>query len=178
MVETLYRRILDGASGLFQRFSTSDILNRFMEVSLIRGFIVDNAIAITIDVALVLSTAGVLTLYSPTLALLSLALMPLHLLVSAVAGRWVRNHTVAYLSQHDLYQTHLMDSFKGFESLKAHALELPFLRTMQRLLAPSLQHGFKASRHGAIGASISQTLDLVGSALVLWVARERCCGGS
>ncbi|NVJ25147.1 hypothetical protein HUW62_28365, partial [Myxococcus sp. AM011] len=177
VVETLYRRVLDGASGLFQRFTTSDILNRFMEVGLIRGFIVDNAIAITIDVALVLSTAAVLTMYSSTLAVLALVLMPLHLLVSAVVGRWVRNHTVAYLSQHDLYQTHLMDSFKGFESLKAHALELPFLRTMQRLLAPSLQHGFKASMHGAIGASVSQTLDLVGSALVLWVGSRAVLRG-
>jgi len=177
VVETLYRRVLDGASGLFQRFTTSDILNRFMEVGLIRGFIVDNAIAITIDVALVLSTAVVLSMYSTTLAVLALALMPLHLLVSAVVGRWVRNHTVAYLSQHDLYQTHLMDSFKGFESLKAHALELPFLRTMQRLLAPSLQHGFKAAMHGAIGASVSQTLDLVGSALVLWVGSRAVLRG-
>jgi ABC-type bacteriocin/lantibiotic exporter with double-glycine peptidase domain len=177
LIETLYRRILDGASGLFQRFTSSDILNRFLEVSLIRGFIVDNAINITIDLALVLCTGLVLMTYSWSLAFVALGLIPLHLCISAVLGKSIHNHTEAYLSHHDSYQTHLMDSFKGFEAMKALSLEHPFLRTLQRLLAPSLQHSFRASLHGAVGASISQGVDLMGSALVLWVGSRAVLSG-
>lgn len=177
LVDTLYRRILDGASGLFQRFTTSDILNRFLEVTLIRTFVIDNAISITIDLVLLLSSVGVLMAYSPAVAMVALGSLPLHLVISTFVGRTIRNHTAAFLAQHDLYHTHLMDSFKGFEALKAHALEMPFMRTMQRLVAPTLQHSFQAAMYGAVGLSLSFTLDLMGSALVLWVGSRQVLAG-
>lgn len=178
LVDTLYRRIVGGVSGFFQRFTTSDILIRFAEVSIVRSFVIDNAVAMSVDFVMVVGAAAALLLYAPTLALFVFALVPIQLLITALVGRWIRSHTAAYLSHRDGYQTHLMDSFKAFEMIKAHGLELPFTRTMQRLLAPTLEHSFRALQHGARGASLSVAFDLLCAAMVLWIGAQRVLDGS
>jgi HlyB family type I secretion system ABC transporter len=178
VVETIYRRVMAGVSGLFQRFTTTDILNRFLEVSLIRTFFIDNAVTISIDLLMIACTGGLLFLYSPPLALVALATVPIQAALTVLVGKLIGSHTAAFLNHHDDYQTHLMDSFKGFEMVKAHGLEIPFTRTMQRLVAPTLQHSFQATLHGSMGAATSFAVDMIGSALVLWVGARQVLAGS
>lgn len=178
LLATIYRRIVDGLSGLFDRYTTSDILNRFSEVALIRDFLVDNAVAVTVDLWMLTLYGTVLFVYQPALAGVVAAFLPVFFAVTLLTGRLIRGFTYRYRATLDDYRTHLMDAFKGFETLKALSLARPFTGWMTEKLAPPMEHSFKMMFYGSAGTSITHVLDATLGAIILCASAQQVLDGA
>jgi ATP-binding cassette, subfamily B, bacterial HlyB/CyaB len=169
---------MSGLGAVLRRFTASDVIARFGEVVAIRTFLVDNLVSVLIDLVMLLTSALFLLLMSPTLAAIAVGFIPVQLVITYVAGRRVHAHSAAFLQRYDRYQSHLMDSLRGADVIQSHALELPFTQRMKRLFSPTLEHSYRANLASLWGVSLSQAVDVVASALVLWAAVGQVMAGS
>jgi ATP-binding cassette subfamily B protein RtxE len=144
---------------------------------LIKNFVVDNFAAVCIDVLGMLTYGTVLAVLSPKLALLVFAFLPVSLTISFLTGRLMRAHAFAQREHHDRYHNHLIDAFRGFESVKYLSLVRPFTRWMSERLAPVVEHGLKSTLWGLKGSGGLEVVQGLATSLVLLLGGREVLNG-
>lgn len=173
VLESMYRSVLQSTNGLLWRYSVMDLLVRFGEVGRVRDWTVQAFIEIAVDMLALAVYWAVLCFYSPTLALLLLALGLLLCAATLIAGRFKLDYTFAYWRAYDWLFQHLKDTFGALSIIKVHSLSRPFLGLMVRHLYSTLDYSFRALRWGIAGASAAQLLSVAATGLVLWVGANQ-----
>jgi ATP-binding cassette subfamily B protein len=168
LLEAVYQRVLSLAHSFFSRFTTGDLVRRFGEINEIKNFFVDNAVTVLLDLLTIFTYTGILLYLQPSLAGVYLGVLALSTAIMWVLVRPVRGHTLAFMQKFARVNTHVIDSFKGIDPIKAMALERPFARWFGGLLLPALRHGRSAAQW-SVGATLAvQLLDGANSAILLW----------
>jgi ATP-binding cassette subfamily B protein len=168
ILQAVYRRVLSLAHSFFSRLTTGDLVRRFQEADEVKNFFVDNAVSAAVDLLMIATYGAVLLLIQPGLAVLYLGALLVNGGVVFLLTRPVRGQTTSFLQKFARADTHVIDSFKGIDPVKALALERPFGDWFDELLVPALDHARRAAQHSAAAAIAAGTLDIAATALLLF----------
>ncbi len=168
LLEAVYQRVLSMAHSFFSRFTTGDLVRRFGEVEEVKNFFASNAVTILLDLLMVVTYGALLVWMQPALSGVYMAILAVSAIVGFALARPVRGHTQGFMQKFALLNTHVIDSFRGIDPVKAMALERPFANWFTRLLLPALAHGQKAAAWTLASGVFIQLIDGVNSGLVLW----------
>jgi ABC-type bacteriocin/lantibiotic exporter with double-glycine peptidase domain len=169
VLEAVYRHVLSLAQSFFSRFTTGDLVRRFGEVNEIKNFLTESAVTVLLDLLTVASYTALMLYLQPMLAGWYLAVLVASAGAMLLLVRPVRGHTQHFMRKFSIVHTHVIDSFKGIEPVKAMALESGFGRWFTRLLLPSLQHASGAAQWSASAGIVVQFFTAVNAALLLWL---------
>lgn len=178
LLEAVYQRVLSMAHSFFSRFTTGDLVRRFGEVEEVKNFITGNAVTILLDLLMVVTYGAFLVWMQPALSGVYLAILGLSAVVGYVLARPVRGHVQGFMQKFATVNTHVIDSFRGIDPVKAMALERPFATWFTRMLLPALEHGRKAAAWALASGVFIQLIDGVNSGLVLWRGAYLVLGGA
>ncbi len=168
LMETVYQRMLSLAHSFFSRFTTGDLVRRFGEVDEVRQFFTSHAISSLVDVLMVATYMVVLLWMQPAMAGIFIAILVVGAVTSILIARPVRSHTKLHVQKFSRVNTHVIDSFKGIDPVKAMSLERPFRRWFGDLLRPSIEYGRRAATWSLASGVAIQLLDGINSGVVLW----------
>jgi ATP-binding cassette subfamily B protein len=178
LMETVYQRVLSMAHSFFSRFTTGDLVRRFAEVEEVKNFVTGNMVSILLDLLMVFTYGAVLVWMQPALSGVYLGILAASAVVGYLLARPVRGYTEAFMQKFSLVNTHVIDSFRGIDPVKAMALERPFGAWFTRLLLPALEHGRKAAGWTLASGVFIQLIDGINSGLVLWRGAYLVIGGA
>lgn len=168
LLEAVYQRVVSMAHSFFSRFTTGDLVRRFQEVDTVKNFFAENAVSMLLDLTMLITYSAVLLYLQPALAGVFLAILSLNAVAVLLIARPVRGHALSFMQKFAKVNTHVIDTFKGIDPVKAMAMERPFARAFSALMSPTLDHSRRLS-YWALACGITvQVLDGVNHAVLLW----------
>jgi ATP-binding cassette, subfamily B, bacterial HlyB/CyaB len=177
VMEAVYRRVVSLAHSFFSKFTTGDLVRRFDEVNSINNFLSENAIAVLLDLLSMFAYAALMLWLQPQLAILFLLLSLMSGAVVVMLARPVKRYTQDFLVKFGQLQTHIINTFKGIEPIKAMSLEVPFGNWFGTLLVPALTFSRKAAKWSIAAAITLQLVDGITLAILLWRGSYLILGG-
>jgi len=139
----VFRHLLRLPLAYFESRRVGDSVARVRELETIRQFITSSSITLVLDLAFCAVFLGVMFIYSPTLAFVVIAALPLYALLSIATTPAFRRRLDEKFRRGAENQAFLVESVTGVETIKAMAVE------------PQMQHRWEEQLAGYVGASFA-----------------------
>ncbi len=167
-LDHLTERLLALPLSYFRTRRTGDLERRLAGMRLIRTFLVQEGLAGLTAATQILVAIVLMVLYSPLLALVYLATVPLY----ALSMRWSRRHLRPLLGSLEeafgKYHSRQIDAIKGIEAAKARGAEPGLARAMRRQFDDLADRVVRADLAFMGYDAAVQLLTFLTLALVLW----------
>jgi subfamily B ATP-binding cassette protein HlyB/CyaB len=150
---------------------------RVRELDTIRNFITGTALTLVIDIGFTFVFFAVLYLYSPVLTAIVAGSIPLYVILSIVITPVLRKRLNEKFQRGAQNQAFLVESVNGIETLKSMAVEPQMQRKWEDQLAGVVSSTFKADNLGNIAGQVSQFINKVVTALILWIGATAVING-
>ena len=150
---------------------------RVREIEGIREFLASSFLTLSLDLFFSLAFLVVLYLYSPPLALLVAASLPVYALISLLVTPALRRRTEERFERGAANQALLVESVTGVETLKAMALEPVVRRRFEDQLAGYARASFRALLLGTWATQSVTLVTRIVTALVLWLGARAVIAG-
>jgi ATP-binding cassette, subfamily C, bacteriocin exporter len=164
-----YTHLLRLPQRFFDTMRVGEITSRINDAVKIRAFINDVALELIVDFFVVLFSFGLLTCYSPRLALLAAASIPLYAALAVAANRYHRRASRSLMERASDLQAQLVESLGAVQTIKRFGLEeFSNLRTEGRFVR--LLRGVYGM--GVAGITVntgSQVVARVSTIALLWM---------
>ena len=122
-LDFITRRLLDLPISYFSTRKTGDIQRRILGARQVREFLVLNGVNGLTAVAQIAAAIALMTLYSPVLALVFLAVAPLYAVLMKYSSKRLRPMFDELEESYGKYSSHQIDAIKGIETVKALGAE-------------------------------------------------------
>lgn len=155
-----------------------DSVARVRELETIRSFITGSAVTVAVDLVFALVFVAVMFLYSPTLAWVAVAVLPLYVALSVVVTPILRQRLEEKFRRGADNQAFLVESITGVETIKSMAIEPQLQHRWEQQLAGYVGAAFKASQIGNIAQQATNLVSHLTSALLLWLGARLVIDGS
>jgi subfamily B ATP-binding cassette protein MsbA len=166
----LYARLQRLGLTYYDKTPAGAILSRLMDdVSAVQALVTSQSLAILTDVGTALLVLAILCWYSPWLALVVLAFLPVYVAVLRWFGRRIREGNRAVRERLDTVFGHLKAKFDGVLVVKACAREEAEMAAFTEQIDAAHESRVQLERTNAALSNISLTLGGVGAALVFAV---------
>jgi HlyB family type I secretion system ABC transporter len=167
-LDYLMRRLLALPLSYFASRRTGDIQRRLDGIRQVRDFLVQDGIAGITAVVQLAATIVLMFVYSPRLAFVFLATVPLYGLMMLASVKWLRPTVQRLEEAYSRYHSYQIDAIKGIETVKALGGETAFRTLMLEQFQGVARRLFRAdftamSYEGAIDA-----VTFLGLGLFLW----------
>lgn len=123
LILTYYRHLLHLPSSFFDTMRVGEITSRVADAVKIRTFLNGTLLGLLLNPLIVLFSLGAFLLYSPEIAGLSCALLPVNLLIHWLSGRINRVWQRDLLEKSADFEAHLVESLQAQGTLRAFQLE-------------------------------------------------------
>ncbi|WP_448032971.1 type I secretion system permease/ATPase [Bradyrhizobium liaoningense] len=168
----LFRHLLALPIGYFQARRVGDSVARVRELENIRNFLTSSALTLVIDLSFSVVFIAVLIFYSPTLAWIVLASLPVYVAISAGATPAFQRRLDEKFQLGAENQAFLVESVTAMETLKAMAVEPQMQRRWEQQLAGYVAASFRViSLANMSSQSVQLVNKLVGVAILYFGAR-------
>jgi HlyB family type I secretion system ABC transporter len=167
-LDYVMRRLLALPLSYFSSRRTGDIQRRLDGIRQVRDFLVQYGIAGITAVVQLAATIVLMFVYSPRLAFVFLATVPLYALMMLASVKWLRPTVQRLEEAYSRYNSYQIDAIKGIETVKALGGETAFRTLMLEQFQGVARRLFRAdftamSYEGAIDA-----VTFLGLGLFLW----------
>ena len=165
----LFAHLLRLPLAYFEARRVGDTVARVRELETLREFMTGSTLTLIVDLLFTVVFFVVLFLYSPLLAGVVAAGVPLYVLLSAVITPLLRSRL------HDLFdrgaenQAFLVESVNGIQTLKTMAVEPLWQRQWEQRLADYVSTSMQTRRLGIVSAEIAAFINKVTVVLILWI---------
>lgn len=173
----IFKHLLRLPVAYFEARRVGDTVARVREIETIRNFITGSSITLVVDLFFTLVFFAVLYLYSPRLALLVAATLPLYTILAVGITPALRARLHEKFNRGADNQAYLVESVTGIETLKASAVEPATQRRWEERLAAYVAVSFKATNLSNIAnqaASLINKLMVLG---ILWLGARLVISG-
>lgn len=168
----LFRHLLALPIGYFQARRVGDSVARVRELENIRNFLTSSALTLVIDLSFSVVFIAVLIFYSPTLAWIVLASLPVYVAISAGATPAFQRRLDEKFQLGAENQAFLVESVTAMETLKAMAVEPQMQRRWEQQLAGYVAASFRVISLANVSSQSVQLVNkLVGVAILYFGAR-------
>jgi ATP-binding cassette, subfamily B, bacterial HlyB/CyaB len=165
----VFRHLMRLPLAYFESRRVGDSVARVRELETIRQFITSSSITLVLDLAFCAVFVGVMFVYSPTLAFVVCAALPLYALLSIATTPAFRTRLDEKFRRGAENQAFLVESVTGVETIKAMAVEPQMQRRWEEQLASYIGASFAASQVGNWATQIAGLLNKGVGALTLFL---------
>ncbi|MEB3336108.1 MAG: peptidase domain-containing ABC transporter [Leptolyngbyaceae bacterium] len=153
----------------FEKRPVGELATRVNELENIRQFLTGTALTVVLDSIFSVIYIVVMLIYSWLLTLVSLATIPLFILLTVVVSPIVRRQLRVKAEQNASTQSFLVEVLSGIQTVKAQNIELRSRWQWQERYARYVSTGFKTVQTFTAASSTSTLLNQLSGLLVLWV---------
>jgi subfamily B ATP-binding cassette protein HlyB/CyaB len=165
----LFRHLLHIPLRYFEVRRVGDTVARVRELENIRQFITGSSINVVLDLVFTVLFIAVLFLYSGVLTCVTLACIPLFVVLSVIMRPLMRERLAEKFDRGAESQSYLVEAVTGVQTVKAMALEPIFYRRWERQLARYVTASFRTSHLSGIGGALGQIIQKLSTLSILWV---------
>lgn len=177
VVENLFTHLSRLPLSFFERRHIGDIVSRFSSTGPIQNFMVEGVVGGIVDGLLVILTLVLMFVYSPLLALISLAAFGINLILRLGLFRAFRRASEAEIVSEAVEQTNFMESVRGMLTIKAFSEEEHRKQRWQNLLADSVNQSIKVKKLELVFSSGSMLIKTIESVIVIYIAASMVMAG-
>ncbi len=153
----------------FERRPVGELATRINELENIRQFLTGTALTVVLDAVFSVIYIVVMLIYSWLLTLVSLATIPLFVLLAFVASPLIRRQLRVKAERNAETQSYLVEVVSGIQTVKAQNMELRARWQWQQRYARYVSAGFNTVLTSTTASSASNFLNKLSGLLVLWV---------
>ncbi|NJO73943.1 MAG: type I secretion system permease/ATPase [Leptolyngbyaceae cyanobacterium RM1_406_9] len=153
----------------FERRPVGELATRINELENIRQFLTGTALTVVLDAVFSVIYIVVMFIYSWLLSLVSLATIPLFVVLAMVASPLIRQQLRVKAERNAETQSYLVEVVSGIQTVKAQNMELRSRWQWQQRYARYVSAGFKTVLTSTTAGSTSHFLNQLSGLLVLWV---------
>ncbi|MEL7359478.1 MAG: peptidase domain-containing ABC transporter [Cyanobacteria bacterium J06560_6] len=153
----------------FDRRPVGELSSRVNELENIRQFLTGTALTVVMDALFSVIYILVMFIYSVKLTFVSLATIPLFMLLTFFVSPIVRRQLRAKAERNAETQSFLVEALSGIQTVKAQNMELKTRWKWQEKYARYVSDGFKTVLTSTTAGSASGFLNKLSGLLVLWV---------
>ena len=152
----------------FDRRPVGELSSRVNELENIRQFLTGTALTVVLDALFSVLYILVMFLYSVRLTFVSMATIPLFMLLTFFVSPIVRRQLRAKAERNAETQSFLVEALSGIQTVKAQNMELKTRWKWQEKYARYVSDGFKTVLTSTTAGSASGFLNKMSGLLVLW----------
>ncbi|MEL7334007.1 MAG: peptidase domain-containing ABC transporter, partial [Cyanobacteria bacterium J06560_2] len=153
----------------FDRRPVGELSSRVNELENIRQFLTGTALTVVMDALFSVLYILVMFVYSVKLTVVSLATIPLFMMLTFFVSPIVRRQLRAKAERNAETQSFLVEALSGIQTVKAQNMELKTRWKWQEKYARYVSDGFKTVLTSTTAGSASGFLNKLSGLLVLWV---------
>ncbi|MFY4730284.1 type I secretion system permease/ATPase [Nitrospira sp. BLG_2] len=173
----LFRHILALPMSYFEARRVGDTVARVRELEQIRQFLTSHSVTVVLDVVFTAVFLTVMWLYSPMLSLVVMASLPVYALLSIAITPAIRARLHEKFNRGAENQAFLVEVVNGIQTVKAMAVEPPFVRRWEEQLAGYVRASFRATSMMMIAGQSATCVQKVATVAVLWLGAYRVIDG-
>ena len=173
----LFRHILALPLAYFETRRVGDTVARVRELEHIRQFLTSNSVTVVLDLLFTVVFLAVMWAYSPLLAMVVMASLPLYALLSMAITPSIRARLHEKFNRGAENQSFLVEAISGIQTIKALAVEPPLLRKWEEQLAGYVRASFRATTLITVASHIAGCIQKITTVAVLWVGAYRVIEG-
>ncbi|MEK7236226.1 MAG: type I secretion system permease/ATPase, partial [Nitrospirota bacterium] len=173
----LFRHVLALPLAYFEARRVGDTVARVRELEHIRQFLTSHAVTIVLDVLFTVVFLAVMWVYSPLLTLVVLASLPLYAILSIAITPVIRARLHEKFNRGADNQSFLVEAISGIQTVKALAVEPPFLRKWEEQLAGYVRASFRATSLITVASQTATFIQKVTTVTILWAGAYRVIAG-
>jgi HlyB family type I secretion system ABC transporter len=162
----------------FDRRPVGELSSRVNELENIRQFLTGTALTVVLDALFSVVYILVMFIYSVKLTIVSLATIPLFMLLTFFVSPIVRRQLRAKAERNAETQSFLVEALSGVQTVKAQNMELKTRWKWQEKYARYVSDGFKTVLTSTTAGSASGFLNKLSGLLVLWVGAALVIDGT
>lgn len=174
----LFRHILALPLSYFEARRVGDTVARVRELEQIRQFLTGHSVTVVLDIVFTAVFLTVMWFYSPTLTLVVMVSLPVYAVLSVAITPAIRARLHEKFHRGAENQAFLVEAVSGIQTVKAMAVEPPFLRKWEEQLAGYVRASFRATSLIAIAGQSATCVQKVTIVAVLWVGAYGVIDGS
>jgi len=164
----LFRHLLHIPLRYFELRRVGDTVARVRELENIRQFLTGSSINVILDLAFTVMFLAVMFLYSGILTCVTLASIPLFVVLSLVMRPMLRERLGEKFDRGAENQSYLVEAVTGVQTVKAMALEPVFYRRWEVQLARYVTASFRTSHLSGVGSALGQSFQKLSTLSILW----------
>ncbi|MFO1150423.1 MAG: type I secretion system permease/ATPase [Alsobacter sp.] len=173
----LFAHLLRLPVSYFETRATGQTVARMRELETIRTFLTGQALTSALDLVFTLIFIAVLFAYSPALALVVVATIPLYVLVATLVGPGLREAIKEKFNRGALSQQFLVETVVGAQTVKAAAVEPAMRAEWEDRLAAYVRTSFSATLLASGGQGAIQLVNKLSTALLLLLGAQAVMDG-
>ena len=174
---TIIDHLLRLPLGYFARRPVGEVSSRINELEKIRRFLTGTALTVVLDSVFAVIYIVVMLLYSVSLTIWALAVVPLFIGLTVASAPVIRSHLRAQAEANARVQSHLVETLSGMETVKGQGMELHSRWRWQQLYGSQIQAGFRNMVTRTAAGSASKFLEQLSGLLVLVVGASMVLRG-
>ncbi|MBE9222179.1 peptidase domain-containing ABC transporter [Cyanobacterium stanieri LEGE 03274] len=153
----------------FEKRPVGEISTRINELENIRSFLTGTALTVVLDAVFSVIYIVVMVIYSPTLTLVSMGIIPIFIVLTYIFSPLIRRQLREKAERNAETQSHLVEVMSGIQTVKAQNIELRSRWEWQERYARYVGTGFRTVITQTLAGSASNFLNQLSQLLVLWV---------
>ena len=173
----LFRHLVALPLPYFEHRRVGDTMMRIGALSGIREFLTGTALTVLLDVLFSVVFLVVMLWFSPTLTLLSMAVIPAYLFMNVAVTPAYRKRLEAVWAAGAENNAFLVESVTGIQTVKALAVEPQFVQRWEGLLAQNVSKGFDSAKLGIGISGVSGVLQLLSTLSIFWLGGHMVMAG-
>ncbi len=174
----LFSHLIRLTASFFERRPTGVIVTRARELDTIRRFLTNQSLTSVVDLLFVFLFIGVLMLYSKSLTLMIVLLMPVYFVISVFMKPLYRKSLKDKFLRWSKAQQHLVETVVGIQTIKASAVEPNFQKMWEDRHAAYAKAGFRSTMLGTVTQTLIQFVTTLQTALILFFGAQQVIAGT
>jgi len=163
--------------GYFDRRPVGELGTRIAELEKIRNFLTGQALMTVLDAMFSVIYIAVMLLYSVTLTLVALAVLPIQIAITVLGAPLFRRQYRQAAEENARTQSHLVEVITGIQTVKAQNVEMVSRWRWQDFYSRYIARTFEKTVTGTFLNETSQVLQKLSQLLVLWVGASMVLKG-
>ncbi|MCL9861837.1 type I secretion system permease/ATPase, partial [Ralstonia solanacearum] len=173
----LIRHLLRLPLDYFDARRVGDTASNARELENVRNFLTGQCLTAVIDIGFSAVFLSIMLYYSVPLTCIVLASLPLYVVLSISIGPTLQRRLKEKFARYADNQSLLMESVSAIETVKAMAIEPPFVRRWEEQLAAYVSASFRASTLINVGQQIIQLIGKLTSLGILYFGAKLVMDG-
>ena len=155
--------------GYFDKRPVGELGSRIAELEKIRDFLTGQALTTILDAIFSVIYIVVMVLYSLTLTIVALGVVPIQILLTLLGSPLLRRQIREIAKQNAKTQSHLVEVLTGVQTVKAQNVEIVSRWKWQDLYSGYISRTFEKTITTTALSQVSTVLQQLSQLLVLWI---------
>ena len=173
-----FKHVLSLPMNFFSTRKSGEIISRFLDANKIIDALASATLSVFIDIGMIIIVGATLAIQNFTLFLITLISIPFYLLSIISFVKCYEKANQEEMSAGATLNSSIIESLKGIETIKAYNGELKVYHRVDSEFIKLMKKSFKTVTLDNVQQGIKHAIQLISSAVILWVGSYSVINGS